>query len=122
MVLILPDLLNQVAIYWAPGLVTQSGRRDYSAITPIEVACHWRYETLKEYTVANKRLLVTAMVLTMVEVEEGGVLWLTSATYEDAAGTGLAEIPSSIPYNQEIEHVEHHYSIHADEKLYKSFL
>lgn len=119
---ILPKLLYQVAIYWDIGILTETGRRDYASVVPIEVACHWTNEL--NFTPSNdgRTPKSTARVLTLVEVVEGGVLWLTSATTNDPAGTGLAQIPSAIPYHNKIEHIERHYSISADEILYKAFI
>jgi len=122
MVDILPGLLNQVAIYWPIGALTQSGRRDYASVTPVEVACHWTYEVTYKTTPAGQLPKSSARVLTLVEVVEGGLLWLSTATINDEPGTALAQIPVTVPTNNTIEVVERHYSISADEILYKAYV
>lgn len=120
--LILKHLLHQVALYWDVGELTESGRRDYSAITPIEIPVHWTNEVTYETTVTGQVIKATSKVLTSYEVKQHGVLWLSTATSRSSAGTALLQVPANVPTNQTIEYVERHYSISVDETLYKAYI
>lgn len=120
MTLILSELLNQVAVYWPIGELTQKGRRDYSSVTPIEIYCHWLNDTGGVTRTDGKSLLSTAKVMTNYAITEGGVLWLSSYTRNDPAGLALASKPSSVPTHQTVEQVQRIYSVSADEVLYEA--
>lgn len=116
---ILPELLYQVAVYWPIGELTQTGRRDYSSVTPVEIYCHWKNGTHGVTRTDGTSITATAKVYTNYKVVQGGVLWLSDYTKADNAGLALASKPSSVPTHQKIEQVERVFSVSGDEVLYE---
>jgi len=119
---ILSDLLRQVAIYWPVGGLTESGRRDYSSVTAVEVPCYWSNEVASFTDVIGRRLDYNCKIITSYEIQQEGVLWLTTAKVTDPAGTGLAQIPSSIPMHQKVRYVERYFSLDANEVMFKGYM
>ncbi len=119
---ILSDLLNQIAIYWPVGALTESGRRDYSAVTAVEIPCYWANEVASFTDVVGRRLDYNCRIITSYEIQQEGVLWLSTAKPSDPAGTALSQIPSSIPMHQKIRYVERYFSLDADETMFKGYM
>jgi len=117
--MILPELLYQVAVYWPIGAITQTGRRDYTAVTPVEIFCYWNNGTHGVTKTDGKGITAVAKVITNYQVVQGGVLWLSNYTKADPAGLALASKPSTVPTHQMIEQVERVFSVSGDEILYE---
>jgi len=84
-------MLGQVAVYWVPtGKKDDHGRPLWS--DPIEIFCRWDNVT-EQFMDKNGDLAVSnAKVYVDREVDNDGVLWLSSATRKDPPGTALGEL------------------------------
>jgi len=119
---ILSDLLYQVAVYWPVGGLTESGRRDYSSVTAVEIPCHWANEVAMFKDVIGKSLNYNCRVITSYDIQQDGVLWLSTAKITDPVGTALASAPASLPMHQKIRYVERYFSLDATEAMYKGYM
>ena len=115
---ILAGLLNQVAVYWQPGIRKEDGSFDYTAVTPIEVVCYWNNTKTEAVDPDGETVTVMATVFISVEVKRRGVLWLSTATINDPAGTALAAAPDNPPMDRIIQTVVDQKDIEAIETLW----
>jgi hypothetical protein len=96
---IITDMRHQRAVYWAPGIEDDSGQKTFGE--PEEILVRWEeagevYRDRAGNEMVSRAVVYVPQLEDESEVEEQGVLWLSSKTDEDSDGSALDELASTV--------------------------
>ena len=112
------ELLNNIAVYWSPGLIREDGEREIGV--PVEMPCHWESVSRKNIEVEGKLVVVSALIFLSSEIKVGGWLWLSNVTVFEPSGTALLRAPTIPPKKQKILQVDRIPDIDNDEAVWRA--
>lgn len=122
---ILEDMRLQRAVYWPPGFLDENSRKTFDS--PIELLVRWEDSSDIFLDRTGTSQVSRAQVFTGEDVEELGVLWLSSKMEEDGDNSSIGELtsetdPFANPKAYEIRKFEKTPTLDADDFLRIAYL
>ena len=87
---LLDTMLIHVVVYWPPLRNDEHGNKRFG--TPIEIKARWEYATRELLDERGNVTSIMSKVYLAEDVQQLGVLWLSTAKPSDPGGTALAQL------------------------------